>query len=172
MITLKQFMEVVEYRITEGSDYLWRCFGDNAYSLSSWNEDYDGHSLNLTFDTKTQEVYMADVCDYSRSRAYRLINPAYRDAYKAYARKHNEQYANQAWDDVNYIDLETTEDFMSKSRTIVEDRDYDLRVQVPLDLADDELFRLMTLAHERDITLNQMVEQILREVIEREGVKV
>jgi len=43
---------------------------------------------------------------------------------------------------------------------------------VPLDLADDELFRLMTLAHERDITLNQMVEQILREVIEREGVKV
>lgn len=172
MITIKQFMEVVGYRITEGSDYLWRCFGDNAYSLSSWNEDYEGHSLNIVFDTKTQEVYMAEVCDYKHGRAYRLISPVHRYAYKAYARKHNEQYANQAWDDVDFVDLETTEDFMSKSRAIVEGRDYDLRVQVPLELENEELFKLMTLAHERDITLNQMVEQILREVIEREGVKV
>lgn len=38
---------------------------------------------------------------------------------------------------------------------------------VPLDLEKEELFNLMLLAHERNITLNQLVENILREHIER-----
>ena len=38
-------------------------------------------------------------------------------------------------------------------------------MKVPLDLSRDELFKLMEMAHERDITLNQMVEEILWQVI-------
>jgi hypothetical protein len=40
---------------------------------------------------------------------------------------------------------------------------YDTRVSVPIDLSDDGMFTLMKMAHERDITFNQMVEQVLRE---------
>ena len=76
MITLKEFMEVVDYRITEGSDYTWQCFGEEAkpYTLSAWNGNQDGWSFNITFDTRTQEVYMVESCDYKHQRAYRLIN--------------------------------------------------------------------------------------------------
>jgi hypothetical protein len=38
----------------------------------------------------------------------------------------------------------------------------DTRVDVPLNLNQNELFKLMKLAHEQDITLNQLVESILR----------
>lgn len=38
---------------------------------------------------------------------------------------------------------------------------------VPLDLEKEELYELMLMAHERDITLNQLVENLLREVIDR-----
>ena len=50
-------------------------------------------------------------------------------------------------------------------------RDYDSRVQVPLELSEDELFRLMTMAHERDITLNQLVTDVIQRVIDQEALK-
>ena len=43
--------------------------------------------------------------------------------------------------------------------------EYDTRVMVPVDLDDDTLMKLFTIAHEQDITLNQLVENILTELI-------
>jgi hypothetical protein len=77
MITMKEWMELVGYRITEGSDYCWECYGTHAYSLDSWNGDHDGHSFCITFDQKTQEVYEVQAHDYLHQRAYRMINPDY-----------------------------------------------------------------------------------------------
>lgn len=37
----------------------------------------------------------------------------------------------------------------------------DGRVDVPVDLTDDEFLSIAKMAHERDITFNQMVEKIL-----------
>jgi hypothetical protein len=73
--------------------------------------------------------------------------------------------ANQAWDDVNYVDLEVDDDFIQKGLAIRDGNAYDTRVEVELDLDDDLLFGLMKLAHQKDITLNQLIEQILREAI-------
>jgi hypothetical protein len=33
MISLKEWMELVDYRITEGSDYGWNCYGHDAHML-------------------------------------------------------------------------------------------------------------------------------------------
>jgi hypothetical protein len=73
---------------------------------------------------------------------------------------------NQAWDDVNYVDLESDDDFIQKASAIVADEEYDTRVDVPLNLPDNQLFELMKLAHEADMTLNQYVEKILRQAID------
>ena len=37
---------------------------------------------------------------------------------------------------------------------------------IELDLSEDEMFRLMRLAHEQDITLNQLINNILQQVID------
>jgi hypothetical protein len=42
----------------------------------------------------------------------------------------------------------------------------DRRATVEVELDDHEWYELMKLAHERDITLNQLVEQILRDFIQ------
>jgi predicted HicB family RNase H-like nuclease len=44
----------------------------------------------------------------------------------------------------------------------------DNRVTIEIDLDEDLLYQLMLRAHEHDITLNQMIERILREYIDRE----
>ena len=44
----------------------------------------------------------------------------------------------------------------------------DNRVTIEIDLDEDLLYQLMLKAHEHDITLNQMIERILREYLDRE----
>jgi hypothetical protein len=165
MITLKDFMETVDYKVTEGSDYCWNCYGPNAYRLDSWNQDQEGHTVGIIFDTQTHVVYEANAYDYKREHAYRLINPEYVETHRNEAAE-RDVLENQAWDDVDYVDLDTDEDFLEKARAIVADEDYDTRVKVPVDFTDEELLKYMKLAHERDITFNQLVEEALREAIE------
>ena len=43
--------------------------------------------------------------------------------------------------------------------------EFDNRIQVPLDLDDALMMQLFMEAHKRDITLNKMVEEILKKVI-------
>ena len=44
----------------------------------------------------------------------------------------------------------------------------DNRVTIKIDLDEDLLYQLMLKAHEHDITLNQMIERILREYLDQE----
>ncbi len=162
-------MEACDYRITEGSDYQWQCFGYNAYRLDSWNGDQEGHTLAIVFDTHTQEVYEVEAFDYKRQRAYRMINPAYKAA-------HDAEVLERAVDDIawelddgtplKFVELEVEEDWIEKARAIVNDEDYDTRVQIPVEFSDDELLKYMKMAHERDITFNQFVEEALRAAID------
>jgi hypothetical protein len=48
---------------------------------------------------------------------------------------------------------------------IREGEEYDTRIQVPVNFTDEDLLAYMKLAHERDITFNQLVEQALLEAI-------
>jgi len=167
MITMREFMELVDYKITEGSSYLWNCYGHNAYCLDSWNGVHGkgGYSFSIVFSTKTQKVYEVSVCDYTNDRAYRMINPDY-------IKKFNKENVirgldrNCAWDDIKFIDLETVDDFIQKALAIKAGESYDTRVELPLELDDETSFKLMKMAHERDITFNQMVEILLQGVID------
>jgi hypothetical protein len=164
MITLKEWMELVNYRITEGGEYCWQCYGTQAYSLDSWNGDQDGYSLTVIFDKSNQIVYEVTACDYANNRAYRMINPDYKFGYDDEAAGRGIA-ADQAWDDVNYIDLETDEDFVTKARAIIAGEPYDTRISIPLTLPDDEMLVLMTMAHEQDMTFNDFVEDIIRRAL-------
>jgi len=111
MITMKEWMELVDYKITEGSDYGWQCYGAESKSV----------------------------------------------------------LANQAWDDVDYIDLDVDDDFIQKALAIKAGEDYDTRVSVPVDFTDEELLTYMKMAHEQDMTFNQFIEEALRQAIAKHG---
>jgi hypothetical protein len=165
---MKEWMELVDYRITEGSDFCWQCYGHDAYHLDSWNGIHDkgGFSFCIIFDTKNQTVYEVQVHDYTNQRAYRMINPDFKKKMKKEA-KRRDTNRNEAWDDVDYVDLEVDDDFIQKCLSIKAGEKYDNRVTVPLTLSDEEVFELMKMAHARDMTLNLFVEDMLREYIKQ-----
>ena len=167
---LKDFMEVTNYRITEGSEYCWQCFGPNAYRLDSWsgalNEGSgEGYTISMVFDTSTQVVYQIEAWDYNRDRAYRWTNPDFNASYESEAVQRNID-PNEAWDEVKFVNLEVEADFWEKARAIIADEDYDTRVQIEVEFDDDVLLAAMKLAHEKDVTFNELVEQVLRAQIE------
>lgn len=161
-------MEIAEYKITDGSEYQWQCFGNNAYMIDSWQRGHDGYSFGVIFDRVDQTVYSTEIHDYKNNRAYRMINPDYVDAYKKECKEKNVDFKN-AVDEYNYTDIEVDDDFIQKARAIIADEEYDTRVQVELNLDKDEMHKLMEMAHERDITLNKMVELILQELIDKQN---
>ena len=161
----KDFLEAIQYRITSGDEYGWQCFGPNARWLNS--DDLDRYGAAVVYDCEDQTIYAAEISDYVRNRAYRWIHPEYVEEHKQEANQKGVR-PNQAWDNVNWIDLDVPEDFLFKCSAVVEGRDYDARVSVPIDLEDEELFALMKMAHDRDITFNALVEEILWKVVRKE----
>jgi hypothetical protein len=166
MITIAEFLEIINHRITGGSEYGWQCFGRMARWLDC--EVAGQYSASIVFDTGTQEVYTAEICDYRNDRCYRLINPEYADAMSAEAKERGTDNT-QAWDDIKWVDLETDDDWIQKAAAIVAGEEYDTRVIVPIDLPDDSAYALMKLAHEQDITFNQLIEKVLRDAIDNKG---
>lgn len=165
---IKDFMDVTHYRISEGSAFLWQCFGENAYSLdsNSGSGAENEYSAHMVFDTVTQEVYLMEVCDYTRRRAYRYFNPEYKTVYmdEVIAQGANDE----AYDDVTFTDLDVYGDFLEKTQAIVEGHEYDDRVEFMIDVPDNDLFTLMKMAHARDLTFNDFMAEVIEETIARE----
>jgi hypothetical protein len=168
MITMKEWMELVDYKITEGGDFGWQCYGPNAYQLSSWNglHDKGGWSFNIVFSTKTQKVYEVTVCDYTNSRAYRMIAENKRDKHIKEAKARNVNF-DEAWDDVEYVDLEVDDDFIQKCLAIKAGEDYSTDISMPIDLPDDLLMFAFKQAHAENMTFNNWMNKMLREFIDK-----
>lgn len=166
---LSKVNEALNHRIIGGSEYQWKCYGPDVRFL---DYESDHAHASVLFDTLTQEVYEANVSSKDDSvRPYRWLNPETKQDYITEAKEKGIN-PNNAWDDVNWCDLETVEDFLEKAEAIFNGETFDTRVEVPIELEDGELFQLMKMAHERDITFNKLVEEILWNVINTERNKV
>jgi hypothetical protein len=170
---LSQVNEITDHKITEGSEYGWDCYPNARYL------DYESEfaHVSVIYSTETQEIYEADVStkvdawftEDKDMKPYRWLNPVYKDIMIAEAKKRKVKW-RKAWDDVKWIDLEVEEDFLEKAKAIFNGELHDKRIQVPIDLEDDVILKLCMEAHKRDITLNNMMEIILQEVIDKHNV--
>lgn len=164
---LSKVNETLDHKIIGGSEHQWHCW-ENARFL---DYESDFAYVGIVFNSQTQLVYAVEVsCKKEQflkePKPYRWIDPDYKDVYIAEAKERNVDF-NQAWDDVKWVDLETEEDLLEKAKAIFNgDEDFDPRVIVPIDLDDETLMRLSRAAHERDITLNQMIEIALQDIID------
>jgi hypothetical protein len=161
MITLNEWLELVGYKIVDGYDYKWDCYGKNAaYGLCA-GSNLGLYGTDIVFCKETHQVREVAITDNTKNRTYRLVDPMFADALQEEANRYG--HANFCKD--YYIDLETVEDFMEKANAIVQGIEYDERISIPLDMTDAELLMLMRAAHALDITFNQFVELAISEAL-------
>jgi len=158
--------DALDHSITGGSEYQWKCYGDNARFLD-YESDY-AHA-SVIFDATNQTVYQAEVSakddgEDNLPRPYRWINPAFRKAYQDECDERNIRF-DSAWDDVTWVDLETADDWLKKSHALFNNLPFDKRVEVPLELDDNLILQLALEAHKKDITINKLVELLLLDAI-------
>jgi hypothetical protein len=88
-----------------------------------------------------------------------------RDYHQALAKMNQPSPEAAGWPDVFAQDRRFEKFYGDESR-VVPYEDTDGRTDIVLHLEPAEVYQLMLAAHERDITLNQLVEDILRQFIE------
>jgi hypothetical protein len=129
---------------------MWLGYKELAIMLSTWDQDQNGRSMDIIFSPITQEVFAVHVHDFSSQRAYRMQIEGFNDD-------------KEAWEGVNYTDLESEDDLLDKIIAIFNYEEYDDRIAIPLDLPDEVLLILMKEAHQKDITFNQYLTEIITE---------
>jgi hypothetical protein len=167
---LSKVNEALSHRICSGSEYGWECYPDSRYL----DYESDFAYVSVIYSTIDQTVYQAEVSVKREAwdedkKPYRWLNPEYQNAFYKESKKRKVD-PDQAWDDVKWIDLEMEEDFLEKATAIFNGEEHDTRVQFPIDIDDDLILKLAMEAHKRDITLNNMIEIILQEVIDKHKV--
>jgi len=169
MITIKDFMELIEYKISDGARYQWDCYGHSAWTLT--HDDYSRNTtIFIVFDTVDQTVYEMQAWDGLYKREYRWINDAYIDAHTAESVRRNVP-PRQSIDERSYVELDVEDDILEKARCIFKGIDYDDRVMVQLNLTKEDQHALMQMAHEKDMTLNKFVEFVLIEYMREHGIE-
>ena len=164
MITLKDFLETIDYKITEGSEYGWKCYGEHTHRIERQTGDHTGNTVTCVFDTKEHFLYELEAWDNANNRVYRWIHPDYIKAYKKACKKPDVDFKN-AFDDVNFTDLDVEADILEKAHAIANDEPYDDRVQMEIDMSEEDMLQYMKVAHKMDITFNELVERALRHAI-------
>lgn len=156
MITIKQFIEIINGKITEADVY--RTNGRELVLFSHWDYSQTGRSMDIVFDPSIDDiefqVQAVHLHDFKNNKAYRICQREFDESI-------------EAWDGVNYIDLQTDEDMIEKMVAAYNYQEYDDRVSIPLNMPDDVLFQLMKEAHEKDITLNQYLAEILLQQLDK-----
>jgi hypothetical protein len=171
---LKQINEAMDHRITGGTEYGWSSWPDARFLEYESEYAY----VSVVFNSKSQMIYQAEVSCKSdmwtnepEPKPYRWLNPHTKQAMLDEAASRGVDKSN-AWDDVNWVDLETSDDFLEKAKLIFNGvQNFDTRIKVPVEIDDTILFKLMVEAHENDVTFNQLVAQILRKAIDNETKK-
>jgi len=94
-----------------------------------------------------------------------MINPKFVEKHRKEAKAHGVNL-NEAWDDVDYIDLEVDDDFFQKALAIRAGEEYSTDISVPIDLPDELLLFAFKAAHEENMTFNDYVNRALRNLID------
>lgn len=161
-ITMKDFMEITNKRITHVDKFQWKCFGDKAFYFDCY-EEKNSYFLSIVYDILNNTVYQFEVSDYENRHYYKWTNPIYREA-------HNEEEKireskGMIFVDCPFTEIEEESDILKKAKAIVNGEEYDTRVSIPIDLDDETLLILMKNAHEKDITFNEYVGTLISEFI-------
>ena len=163
-MTLKDFLEAINYRITEGSRYYWDCYPDAHQISAEIPLPDDSNYAEIIFSTVDQLVYEVTASDNVNGRYYRWINPDFREAYINEAKRKGFD-PDTVFDDEQYTDLEVEEDILEKLEAIATGREYDDRVLIPINISDEDLLAVCKAAHAKDMTLNKFIEHACREAM-------
>jgi hypothetical protein len=148
MIKIENVQKEFGYKVTHGSEFMWKCFGDNAWSL-------DMDNLCITFNPKNGEVFMLEFdTPYGDDpdAIYRWVAPEYEVA-------HYREGQERGYPVGNKYQCYSYSSFVKMAKAAYEKQkpDFDLLCDVELSF-EPEQYELLSSAAEREgVTLEEFI---------------
>lgn len=159
---IEHFLQHIGYQISSGEDFLWQCFGNNARFIDAgWN----GFNVSCVFDTVTRIVYNIEVYDDCKEHYGDTVVPECIWINSDYLEQYKEECIQRNVEETLYENLNSLEEVVEILNTIFQTNTEIVDINLPKDTELD-LFRL---AHKKDITFNELIIEILRNLIEELG---
>lgn len=154
------FMRCIQHRITGGSAHLWTCYP------GGWHYECDNDKAGLTLIANCDAgvVYEANIIPNSTGAAYRWINPDYVLAFREESARLDLDW-EEALQGEKWVDVQNFDEFLAKAAQIRDDL-LPPQVDVDLTLDDDVVLSLALAAHEKGITLNEHITDVMRAIVD------
>lgn len=159
-----EIAEVIDYRISGSSEFLYNCYGEKSPRYFDFI-DIKNRPIGSFVADKEGKVYEITVEVPERKLCYRWVDKEYIQAMQDEHLGKGVDF-NFAWDDVPYTNLTLEDDILEKAEAITQAIEFDERVIMTNDLTDNDFLKIARMAHERDITFNEMVSKILGAVVQ------
>jgi hypothetical protein len=164
---LTDFLEAAKYNISNGDEFLWKCFGDNVHVVEcTKNKTMYNSGASCYFNKDTQDVYMVEIFT-KDDKWYRWIKAEYISVYEKECDIRNIDFeiANQDTG-TKWIELDVLDDVYRKVSQVIDAQTCDNEVSISLNLDNETFIKLSMAAHVKGITLNQFMNDVLKEMIE------
>lgn len=163
MTHIPEFLEAIQYNITNISEFTWNCYGRNTIWIDS--NKTTRFDVSANFCTTTKELREITMHDYKLNNSYRWTDPKFQEARQIESFKYNVD-DKVAYGMVKFIDVEVAEDILEKITDAYNDVEYNDKIIVPLDISDKDFLTFAKAAHELDITFNEFVELAIKQAVE------
>lgn len=165
MLTIEDFLKATKYHVKDSGLYLWNCYPEECMIMECYKDTRSWYA-SIVFGIESLTVYQADMRpDPDTDIMYRITHPDFVEAYKNEEQERREK-GFLFEDETEYVDLEVPEDFIQKLTAVVEGKPFDDRVVISLDISDEDFLFLAKQAHERDITFNEYVAELITNYVE------
>jgi hypothetical protein len=162
LMFVQDFLKLVNYRVTEGQNFGWDCYGKYAYSFTSEISE-GGHDIAISciFDLTTSVVYEFEVyLSGEDERAYRWISESHIDAYHQEALKRGVS-AEEAYEGMKFNNVDTSHEIYEIAETFCKGRIYEPNVEFTLNLPESMLDKLCELAWENSMTVDELIPSLV-----------
>jgi len=147
---LKKILKLFDYRISEGSEFMWKCFGPNARYLDFISPDSIQNSVSVVYDTLTTKIYAMDFCCETVDGVYSWVDPKYEVAHARECKEHNVDRRNQCFSKQSFLTM-AVDAYAGRTP------DVDLALDVDLDLEPSVVHQLHLMAAAKGITFDELV---------------
>lgn len=164
---IEDMLPLIDYKISEGTDYLWPCFGENCRQLHFL--DVQGRDFGELVHNRAGDILFIafTYIDNSKYTAYHWVDPAYREAYsKECETRHID---TNRYDSANLsIELEVEQDALSKISAIYRLEPFDKRILISVDLPEKTIAALTFMAQLNNRSIDDEVCHLLSEYLKKQ----